>query len=204
VIKYYPPEFIERLDHEYSILKDSRDLDIQVPEVYEKSSTSIIMEYIPGEVLVDTLNRSENSLEDKKKQVELLTNWFLKFHISFRKAGKSLLRSDCTLRNFILGKKLMWGLDFEEAEWGDPARDLGAVCAAILDTDPMFIDWKVDLCENMIDRYRSSVDWNIDDIETEIAAALKDKVQWRPQHADILTKMADKIENDGLNTIYKL
>ena len=204
VIKYYSPEFVNRLDNEYSILQEAKGFGIMVPEVYEKSNSVIIMEYIPGEALVDTLNGSETGLKDKQEQVELLTDWFVKFHTGFRKADRSLLRSDCNLRNFIFGNGKIWGLDFEETDWGDPVKDIGAVCAAILDTDPMFTDWKVDLCQIMIDRYRSSVDWTIDKIDQEIAFALKDKIQWRPQHAQVLTEMADKIEHGGIKAIYRV
>jgi len=201
IIKYYSPEFIDRLDNEYSILKDAIELGVQVPEVYKKSDCAIIMKYIPGKALADTLNSSEYSLDDKRYQVELLANWFVKFHTSFREADRSLLRSDCTLRNFVFDNCIVWGLDFEEAEWGDPTRDLGAVCSSILDTDPMFTDWKFELCQHQIDRYSSAVDWTLNNIETEIARALQDKVRWRPRHAKLLTEMANKIENEGLEAL---
>jgi tRNA A-37 threonylcarbamoyl transferase component Bud32 len=201
VIKIYSNEFANRLDHEHTILQEAKELGVKVPEVFKKTDTAIIMEYIPGEVLIDTLNSPQIHLNEKRSQVKQLTNWFVKFHTGFKRSDKFLLRSDCNLRNFILGTGSIYGIDFEEATWGVPVQDIGVVCSAILDTDPMFTDWKVDLCRLMIDRYSMRVDWSLDNIEQEIAKALEDKVQWRPQHAKLLTEMAGKIKRDGLSGI---
>jgi aminoglycoside phosphotransferase (APT) family kinase protein len=113
---------------------------------------------------------------------------------------RSLQRGDCNLRNF-LQKEQIWGLDFEEAEWGRPEVDLGGVCSSILDSRPMFAPWKVELCSELVETYASSVEWEVKDVHTHIARTLEEKIKFRPKDAILLKEKASIIAEKGFDAI---
>jgi hypothetical protein len=72
------------------------------------------------------------------------------------------------------------------------------MCASILSTDPMFTDEKLQLCRIFINSYEKSILRNLHDVNNEIAYALLEKIQWRPNDEEVIRKFAQKIRKKGL------
>ena len=200
VLKLYAPGQVENLSKEYHILEEGHDMGLNVPEPYDKLERAIIMEYIEGENLMDAINDTSVPMSQKKAQIGLLVGWLSSFHKAFRKGNQFLLRGDANLRNFILTWEI-WGLDFEEAEMGRPEQDLGNLCCSILASDPMFVPWKVELCNLLVESYSSRVEWSVEDIPSYIAGILEEKANLRPRDAELLREKAAIIAEKGLDAI---
>jgi hypothetical protein len=128
----------------------------------------------------------------------LLGDWFAQFHNYFKTADQFRIRGDSILRNFLISDHI-WGLDFEESRIGKTIEDIAGMCSSILSTDPMFTDEKFRLCTKFIDSYKSSVKWSLDNLSDEIAYALLEKIQWRPEEEETLRKYAKRIRKQGLH-----
>jgi tRNA A-37 threonylcarbamoyl transferase component Bud32 len=199
IFKWYVPGLKQNMDLEYSILKKGFS-DLTIPSPLEKDSENnvLVMSYIMGENVCDIVNDTRTVLEEKKKVVHLLADWFVNFHSFFKSEDGFRLRGDANLKNFILCRGHIWGVDFEESRIGRPSEDLATLCVSVLSTNPMFIDEKFELCQTFLDSYRKSVKWDVENINTEISYALLERIQWRPNDEEILRKYATKIRNKGL------
>ena len=193
VVKLFSEPFAENAKREYDILKMAYHKGLNVPEPYCLGENAIFMEYLDGENLCDLINdvpKEEYAIE--------IARWFSQFHHAFQSEGKALLKSDSILRNFIYRDKL-WAVDFEEAYFGDPARDIGEVCASILDTSPMFTSTKFALCYRLIDSYEEFSGLKIKDrINRLISASLRESARRRPEERGYLVAKAKAIEEEGL------
>jgi hypothetical protein len=127
----------------------------------------------------------------------LLAEWFADFHNYFKTDDQFQIRGDATLRNFILTDRI-WGVDFEESRLGKTVEDIAGMCASILTTDPMFTSEKFQLCEIFIETYMKLAPGRIVNVNDEIAYALLEKIQWRPDDEDILRKFSKIIREKGL------
>ena len=199
ILKWYVPGLKQNMDIEYSILKKGFS-DLTIPSPLEKDAENnvLVMSYIMGENVCDIVNDPRTVLEEKKKVVHLLADWFVNFHSFFKSEDGFRLRGDANLRNFILSRGRIWGVDFEESRMGKPSEDLATLCVSLLSTDPMFIDEKFQLCQTFLDSYRKSAKWDVENINTEISYALLERIQWRPKDEEILRKYATRIQNKGL------
>jgi tRNA A-37 threonylcarbamoyl transferase component Bud32 len=187
------------MDLEYSILKKGFS-DLSIPSPLEKDTENnvLVMSYIMGENVCDIVNDLQMVLEEKQKVVQLLADWFVNFHTFFKSEDGFRLRGDANLKNFILSRGRIWGVDFEESRMGRPNEDLATLCVSLLSTDPMFTDEKFHLCQIFLDSYRKSVKWDVENINTEISYALLERIQWRSNDEEILRKYATKIRSKGL------
>ncbi|HPZ12449.1 MAG TPA: phosphotransferase [Bacillota bacterium] len=198
-LKLYRAPHHRRSAAEYRVLRDAFQKGVAVPQaVAFIEKKALLMKHIPGENLCDLLNR-----RCLIEYADKLARWYGSFHRLFRRPdGTSLLRGDSNLRNFILRKDgSLFGVDFEEAEWGDPARDIGQICASILDTEPMFTPSKAALCRRLIARYgeiagQESLEYRI---VSQIARALRETAQRRPRQRRYLVKQAGLLEQHGLD-----
>ena len=199
IFKWYVPGLKQNMDLEYSILKKGFS-DLTIPSPLEKDSENnvLVMSYIIGENVCDIVNDPRTVLEEKKKVVHLLADWFVNFHTFFKSEDGFRLRGDANLRNFILSRGRIWGVDFEESRMGKPSEDLATLCVSLLSTDPMFIDEKFELCQIFLDSYRKSVKWDVEQLNADISYALLERIQWRPNDEEILRKYATRIRNKGL------
>jgi hypothetical protein len=77
-------------------------------------------------------------------------------------------------------------------------EDIAGMCSSILSTDPMFTDEKFQLCKTFIESYKKSVKWALDNINDEIAYALLEKIQWRPEEEETLRMYNMRIRERGL------
>lgn len=198
VLKWFVPGLKPQMMNEYNILKKGSS-KLNIPTVYEldKKNNVIVMNYIIGENLCDVINDEKTSFDEKKRLMMILTNWFHSFHNFFKKEDTFLIRGDSTLRNFILSDKL-WGVDFEEARAGKPVEDIAGMCASILTTDPMFTEEKFHLCKVFINSYVDLAPGRITKIDDEVAYALLERIQWRPDEEDLFRKYSKRIKEKGL------
>jgi len=198
ILKWFAPGFKKNMETEFTILKKgSSKLSMPTPLVKDEDDNVIAMTYIIGKNLCDVLNDENTTSDDKKKTIRMLGEWFADFHKHFKTEDKFQIRGDSILRNFILTDRV-WGVDFEESRFGKPMEDVAGMCASILSTDPMFTDGKFGLCKTFIESYQKSVPWRLDNINEEVAYALLEKIQWRPDHEETLRKNAQRIRKKSL------
>lgn len=199
ILKWYVPGLKKNMDTEYEILKKG-SLELSMPLPLEKDTDNhvLVMGYIVGENVCDLINDQKVSFEEKKRVIDLLAEWVVKFHTVFKSEGGFRIRGDASLRNFILSRGRIYGVDFEESRVGKPVEDVAGVCASILSTDPMFTDEKFQLCQHFLDTYRRSVTWPVENVNAEIAYALLERIQWRLKDEELLRKVAAKIRTKGL------
>jgi tRNA A-37 threonylcarbamoyl transferase component Bud32 len=158
----------------------------------------LVMSYIVGENVCDLINGQRAPFEEKKQVIDLLADWLVQFHTLFKSEEGFRIRGDPSLRNFILSRRHLYGVDFEESRIGKPVEDVAGICASILSTDPMFTDEKFQLCQQFLDSYRRSAAWSLENVNAEIAYALLERIQWRQKDEELLRKVAAKIRSKGL------
>jgi tRNA A-37 threonylcarbamoyl transferase component Bud32 len=198
VLKWFVPGFKNQMKIEYSVLeKGASKLKIPFPYEVDEENNVIIMSYITGENLCDLINDEKTNNKEKERLIILLADWFVKFHIHFKKDNQFHIRGDAGLRNFILSDRI-WGVDFEESRVGMPVEDIARLCSSILTTDPMFTSEKFKLCKRFIESYKNSINWNLGDIYDELSYALLEKIQWRPEDEKTLRNYSKIIKEKGL------
>jgi tRNA A-37 threonylcarbamoyl transferase component Bud32 len=199
VLKWYVPGLRQNMDIEYEVLKKGFS-ELSIPSPLEKDTENnvLVMSYVTGTNICDYVNDPQIELEEKKKAVALLADWLTSFHRFFKSETDFRIRGDANLRNFILGRDRVWGLDFEESRMGKPVEDLAGLYASILSTDPMFTDEKFKLGQILLDTYRKEAKWELDKINAEVSYCLLERIQWRPNDETILRKYATKIRQKGL------
>lgn len=181
-----------RTEQEFSVLREAFDRGLKVPEPYQIFENLLFMEFVSGRSLCDSLNESL----DAKYAVEL-AEWFGEFHRSFRDEDASLVKSDSNLKNFLVSKRGMVGVDFEFAHMGDPIEDIGEACAFILDTDPMFTAEKYELCHTFLRVYQEATGADLVGISDSIAHALREAARFRQNQRDLLLLKATEIAESG-------
>jgi tRNA A-37 threonylcarbamoyl transferase component Bud32 len=198
IFKWYVPGLKRNMETEYTILKKGSS-KLSMPAVHEMDPENnlLIMTYVTGKNLCDVVNDEKIDIKEKQKLMFLLGDWFAQFHNYFKTADQFRIRGDSILRNFLISDHI-WGLDFEESRIGKPIEDIAGMCSSILSTDPMFTDEKFQLCTTFIESYKSSVKWSLDNMSDEIAYALLEKIQWRPEEEETLRKYAKRIRKQGL------
>lgn len=124
---------------------------LNVPEIIWHDSRFVIMQYIRGTLLTDLLASPGG---DQELWIEQLADWLKKLHGFINSSSRvCLCKSDLNLRNFIFDGREFYGLDFEDVCFYPPERDLGGICAFILNNDPMFEQWKYQICSSLIKAY---------------------------------------------------
>lgn len=199
VLKWFVPGLRQNMDIEYTVLTNGSS-DVSMPSAFEKDTENhvLMMSYILGKNICDIINDPNKKLEEKQKVLTLLAEWLVRFHRVFKTEDGFRIRGDATLRNFILSKNQIWGVDFEESRNGKPAEDVATLCVSLLSTDPMFTDEKFELCQQFLNTYRRSATWTIENINAEISYAMLERIQWRPKDEDLLRNYATKIRKKGL------
>lgn len=139
--------------NEVFILNALNKQGLTVPDVLWHDNNIIIMPYIEGVLLADLLVDLE---VDEAFWTGELAKWLHKLHNCMNINSRvGLCMSDLNLRNFIFDGQKFFGLDFEEVCFYPPERDLGGICAFILNNDPMFVNWKYRICNSLIKAYEA-------------------------------------------------
>jgi tRNA A-37 threonylcarbamoyl transferase component Bud32 len=202
ILKWFVPGLKQNMEIEYDVLRKGFS-DLAIPSPFEKDSEHniLILSYIIGQNICDIFNDPAVVVEEKEKIIHLLVDWFVRFHTFFKSEEGFRLRGDATVRNFILSKGKVWGVDFEESRQGKPTEDLATFCVSLLSTDPMFTEEKFQLCQSFINGYRKSVKWIVENINAEISYAMLERIQWRPKDEELLRKYATGIRTKGLQGV---
>jgi tRNA A-37 threonylcarbamoyl transferase component Bud32 len=198
LLKWFVPGLKRQMITEYDVLKKG-SAKLNIPSVYkmDEKNNVLLMNYITGENLCDLINDKKTTTSEKNRLMVLLAEWFFNFHNHFKKENQYRIRGDPILRNFILTDRI-WGVDFEESRTGKVTEDIAGMCSSILITNPMFTPEKFELCKIFIESYTKLAPGRIVNVNDEIAYALLEKIQWRPDDEDTLRKYSKKIKEKGL------
>jgi tRNA A-37 threonylcarbamoyl transferase component Bud32 len=149
--------------NEVFILNTLKKQGINVPEIIWHDNRFMVMQYIQGILLADLLIDIE---VDEDLWIGELAKWLHKLHGYMNISSRECLcMSDLSLRNFIFDGQKFYGLDFESVCFYPPERDLGGICAFILNNHPMFEHWKYRICNTFIKAYEAL---NVDSRNTKL------------------------------------
>jgi len=112
----------------------------------------IIMEYLEAEPLADRDSLPKGTCKE-------LARWLFSFHSAF----PGMKRGDSMLRNFLELDGMIYGIDFEEAGWGEQLEDVSTLCASILTEDPIYEREKRRAVRTIIDAYSNACDKRVED-----------------------------------------
>jgi tRNA A-37 threonylcarbamoyl transferase component Bud32 len=187
---------------EVFFLNALRRQGINVPQIIWHDGRTIIMEYIQGILLADLLNDQE---ADRDLWISELAKWLRQLHglidVSYEVC---LSMSDLNLRNFIFDGRKFYGIDFEDICFYPPERDLGVICAFILNNDPMFEQWKYQVCGSLIRAYetapggRSHARLDHEAISYYLLEELKDAAQRREGQRAVLNAKIEELSCGGI------
>ncbi|MFX1575644.1 MAG: hypothetical protein ACFFCF_00570 [Promethearchaeota archaeon] len=135
--------------HETSILQKAHQHNLHVPAIIGTTATVLILEYIDAPNLCDLI-----TLYPDRILGHMLASWLAQYHDVFNQGNDQvLLKGDARIRNFLVQKDYIIGVDFEESHVGVFIDDLAIACASILDTTPIFTNTKMELCLAIISQY---------------------------------------------------
>ena len=121
-----------------------KEKGLSVPQVFIIQDQYVIMEYIEGKTLLETIEEREVDYKLKKgccyqsnqQLISALIEWLKNF---YRYADERIILKDINLRNFIINNDgEIYGFDFEDCDVGKIKEDVGKLCAYILTYDPPF------------------------------------------------------------------
>jgi tRNA A-37 threonylcarbamoyl transferase component Bud32 len=147
----HPHELVAKLfvtgsyEKELQILRKSLAHGLNVPAVLAAQNGVILTAYIPGEPLVDTINRTFDSAT-----IDSLALWYHSYHTIHGE-----IKGDPRLRNFIWSNGQVYGVDFEESRPDHWITDIAGAAASLLDTDPIFDERKRALAWRFFKTYLS-------------------------------------------------
>lgn len=124
---------------EYEILAGLHEAGLRVPQPYGCFGNMLVLEEIKGELLTDVVEKESVPVDTWTRELAL---WFHEFHRAQKINGMFKLKNDNNLRNFIFSEGQVFGLDFEQEEYGPRERDLGQVCVFIISDRPSFTNKK--------------------------------------------------------------
>jgi hypothetical protein len=146
-----PVDFVAKLfvigsyERELQVLRKSLDNGLGVPTVLAAQDGVILYSYIPGETLVDFINRTFDPV-----MIDNLASWYHDFHTVHGE-----IKGDPRLRNFIWNGNRLFGVDFEESHPNHWITDIAGAAASLLDTDPIFDGRKRELAWRLFRTYLS-------------------------------------------------
>jgi hypothetical protein len=184
--------FVEdTFQNELDRLTTSLQKGLTVPRVITAQDGVILMEFIPGEPLVDRINRTHESII-----VELLAEWYYKYH-----KMHEMIKGDPRLRNFIWSNGRIFGIDFEESRKEHWMFDIAGASASILDTNPIFDARKRVLAWKLLECYLALRGTKrTSEIDTQFLDALADTLAqtaaWRKD--DRLMQISNRVRSEGL------
>lgn len=147
VMKKYNSNNHKLLETEYENMKKLMDHGISIPRVIYKDNCCLITEYVQGNLVNDLVE-----MLDMGDWIDKLALWMANLHRIPGFKG-NLLKGDVNLRNFIYSQCSIFGLDFEELDYGDPRKDLANICFFILTNEPSFIKEKHVMVRSFIHSY---------------------------------------------------
>jgi tRNA A-37 threonylcarbamoyl transferase component Bud32 len=203
VAKIFSEELRGRERSEFSILKICSKNGVRVPKPIKLLDGAILMELIDGANVADLFDSYwsiDPSGGSVRRELSMLlgavAEWLSQFHSA---SNFKLARGDAILRNFVLKGGEVWGMDFEEAQVGDPLADVGQTCSNILGLEPKFVPLKFELSRDFASAYwKLSGKDRADELPAKVAEALRHYARFR-QDGRLLEEWASRIETDGLD-----
>ena len=202
VAKVYPISSSDAARAEFQLLNKCVESHLTVPKPHELADSTIVMAYVDGSNVADLVDRllSGERPTHRKDDVTFhslargLAEWLASFHRAFE---CKLCRGDTILRNFLLSKDTIFGLDFEEAHEGDPILDLGELCANVLGMRPLFSSLNFEFASDIVNGYWDATGKNrSEDISESIAIGLEHYAKFR-EDGGILQGWAQRFRNEG-------
>lgn len=173
----------EKAAAEYETLAKLSEAGLAVPSPLGLAGNLLFLEFLEGLLLLDIL---EHNLVPRSVWTEALARWYRQLHtVTSLGDGNVLLKEDNNLRNFIFREGVFYGIDFETSSRGNPARDLGQLCAFILANRPAFTASR--LAEaSLVSRQYLTMDNNlsINLVETELILELERMARRRQDTSD--------------------
>lgn len=175
---------------EFETLLRARAGGLSVPLPFWNEGEYLVEEYIEGELcdrLINHMFRSDIA--------EMIGVWLAGFHTALRDDWGSTIVGDAALSNFISSEGGVYCVDLEEARPGDPAEDLGDMCACMLGSEPFFTPIKFDLCMRLISSYESASGTEMKErVRPHISSHLKSDARRKPLFRRTLMAAAKALE----------
>jgi tRNA A-37 threonylcarbamoyl transferase component Bud32 len=205
IAKVYPSSNTDAAREEFEILQRCSDLGLRVPRPVELVGNTIVMTCVEGvnvsEAVDHLLDESTVAEPDSVHDLaEGLADWLALFHKAFE---FKFCRGDTILRNFLLSKDGIHGIDFEEAHEGDPISDIGELCASILGMRPLFGLRNMEMTSSFVDKYwKSTGEDRSSDLPESVAKALEHYARFRDD-GEVLRTWSRKIRSSGMRSLEK-
>lgn len=177
---------------EFKILTEAFQRGCKVPKPIALENNILFMEFIQGESLFSIINK-KNPIP-----VEKIALWLADFHKAFQTKENTMTRRDGMPPNYIIHQYSgeIYGLDFEEAERGDPLLDLAQMSATLIlwDTSPQK-ERKTSAMPflNAYKRYRG-IEINTEDLMPLIKEDLARRIQYSPHNKEKLSTLIKSID----------
>ena len=156
----------EAARREACILRGLLEAGVAAPRVLALEHDLLALEYVAGETLADVIELADMTGEHIGAEIlaARVIDWFAAFYAAC--PGK--IRGDVNCRNFIVapGAHIIYGVDFEHLDCGCKEADAGRLAAFILNYDPAYTRYKLELAGAVTDNFCARLD-----IERGLAAA---------------------------------
>lgn len=197
VVKVFPEGVTDAARKEYSMLQECQSVGVSAPIPLELADQFIVMEYVEGSTLSEHLDSiwlgsTDGQLADRialDSAASSLGRWFSDFHSSF---GNRLCRGDANMRNFLIDRRGVTGIDFEESGEGDIINDIGQACSSILSMRPMFTRDKAKFCRTLAEKYFTAMGFTkTTELGESTAHALEHYASYRSDGESMVKKAAE-------------
>lgn len=185
-----------RAESEYNRLLALSAAGIAVPLPLALDGRLLYLQHLEGILLTEVI---ENNLAPQSAWTESLARWYRTLHESTAAAnGSAILKTDNNLRNFLYRDGALYGLDFEESSRGDPAIDIGQICAFILADRPAFTPGKITAAAELARRYLDlNAPVTVERIEREMLRELERMALRRREERGEIRQFIDSITGSG-------
>lgn len=142
----------ERMENEVQILKVLKKQGCNVPEILGICENRLLLEDLGEVTLLDWYESKENEdSTDYTEMIEKLSKWMKCFYsITHNYYNKSIILFDVNFRNFLVKDDEIYGIDFEESQFGNLETDAGKLAAFSMTYNPAMSEWKLSFVEEMV------------------------------------------------------
>jgi len=186
---------------------DEPDIIISEVDDFDSHSEARESRSFPGDILFTEHipGMTFRILKDKKENlpVDKLAMWIADFHNLFKIPGKqgTMLKGDVMLPNFILQDKTgeVFGIDFEEAEWGNEIVDVSDILTTLLLMEPPFSDESLNVARTFMQKYlsRNPIEIDTHELKGLIIHNLERRILYTPARKSMLTGLITRMSEGG-------
>lgn len=179
-----------KCSNEFEMMVRARNAGLETPLPLAMSDDCLVNEYVPGEACDLMINHMFSVAAS-----EGIGRWLARFHGRFAEGGRCWIMSDAVPENFILNGEEVFGLDLEDSRIGDRMDDVGRMAASMLDSDPLFVPLKFDLCHHMIRSYERESHLDVmEQVRPFISKHIQSDAKNRPLFRRVLVAAAKSLE----------